>query len=94
MRLLLDDDCVLLDHAVRARRAVVTDNIPDFLRCHQRRVNTDSHHFGLLLFSNDSFPRHRHELFASHLVAPLRRELSLRGRDDNTSWIVWLQVGG
>jgi hypothetical protein len=52
------DDCLLLDRAAEEHRAVVTDNIPDLVRCHQRRVDRDGPHYGLLLFTNDTFPRH------------------------------------
>lgn len=83
-------DCVLLDHAVRQRRAVVTDDVPDFHRCHRQRLEAGEAHFGLLLFSNDTFPRHRHGLFVSHLVAALERELLTHPRDDDSSWIRWL----
>lgn len=84
------DDRVLLDHAVEQLRAVVTDNIPDFFRCHQRRLDAGRSHHGLLFFTNDSFPRHRHEVFVGHLCAALDRELTAHQGDDDSSWIRWL----
>lgn len=80
------DDCVLLDHAAQQHRAVVTDNIPDFVRCHHRRIDREQPHYGLLLFTNDTFPRHRHDAFISPRshgprtatpVSPRRQRLQL-----------------
>lgn len=88
------DDCVLLDHAAEERRAVVTDNIPDFVRCHQRRVDRDRPHHGLLLFANDSFPRHRHEAFVGQLVVALEDQLLTHPGDDDSGWIRWLIKSG
>lgn len=88
------DDCVLLDHAAARRRAVVTDNVPDFLRCHQARLDSGDGHYGLLFFANDTFPRHRHDLFISQILAALERELARQPGDDDSGWIRWLsQVG-
>jgi hypothetical protein len=84
------DDCVLLDHAAEQRRALVTDNIPDFLRCHPRRLDAGHSHFGLLLFSDETFPRHRHETFVSHILAALEQVLHARPHDDDSGWIRWL----
>jgi hypothetical protein len=84
------DDCLLLDHAVELRRAVVTDNVPDFLLCHRARLERGRTHFGLLLFGNDTFPRHRHELFVSHLLTKLDAELASSDRDDGSGWVRWL----
>jgi predicted nuclease of predicted toxin-antitoxin system len=85
------DDCVLLDHAARDRRAVVTDNVPDFVRCHQRRLDRNQPHYGLLLFTNDTFPRHRHDAFVGQVLAALERQLTTHAGDDDSSWIRWLQ---
>ncbi len=84
------DNCVLLDLACEQLRTVVTDNIPDFFRCHQRRLDAGIDHFGLLLCANDTFPRHRHHLFVSHMLAALDHELHAHPEDDNSSWIRWL----
>lgn len=84
------DDCVLLDHAASERRAVVTDNVPDFLRCHQRRVDRGRPHHGLLLFANDTFPRHRHGAFVGQLLATLEQQLLDHPDDNGSSWIRWL----
>lgn len=87
------DDCVLLDHAAGRRRAVVTDNVPDFFRCHKRRLDTGRDHHGLLLFSNETFPRHRHELFVGRMLVALEQELVDHPGDDGSSWIRWLTGG-
>jgi predicted nuclease of predicted toxin-antitoxin system len=84
------DDCLLLDHAAEEHRAVVTDNIPDFVRCHQRRVDRDNPHYGLLLFTNDTFPRHRHDAFVGQLMAALEYELLANVDDNDSSWVRWL----
>ena len=83
-------DCQLLALTAQDRRAVVTDNVPDFVRCHRARAGVDRAHHGLLLFTNDTFPRHRHDQFVSHIIAALEVELSAHPDDDATSWIRWL----
>lgn len=84
------DDCVLLDHAAEEHRAVVTDNIPDFVCCHQRRVDRDKPHYGLLLFTNDTFPRHRHDAFVGQLLTVLEDQLLAHADDNDSSWVRWL----
>jgi nucleoside-diphosphate-sugar epimerase len=84
------DDCLLLATADDENRAVVTDNIPDFFRCHQRRIDDGLGHHGLLFFTNGSFPRHRYELFVSQMIAALERELAAHEKDDPTGWVRWL----
>lgn len=88
------DDCVLLDHASAERRALVTDNIPDFVRCHQRRLDRDSPHHGLLLLTNDTFPRHRHDAFVGQLLVALEEQLLAHPDDHDSSWIRWLATNG
>ena len=83
------DDYVLLEHAVDQERAVVTDNVPDFFRCHRDRLDAGEVHYGLLFFTNDTFPRHRHDVFISHILAALEHELASHP-DDDSSWIRWL----
>lgn len=84
------DDCLLLDHAATERRAVVTDNVADLFACHQQRLDRQRPHSGMLLFTNDTFPRHRHAAFVGKLVSALLEELDARPGDDDSSWIRWL----
>ena len=84
------DDCMLLELATDQRRAVVTDNIPDFLRCHRARVDAGFSHHGLLFFTSDTFPRHRHDAFVGQLLGALERELGAHPGDDGSGWIRWL----
>jgi predicted nuclease of predicted toxin-antitoxin system len=88
------DDCTLLEHACQQRRAVVTDNAPDFFRCHQRRLHRGQNHYGLLLFTNDTLPRHRHDAFVGRIVVALDHELQAHPGDENSSWIRWLSSNG
>ncbi len=85
------DDAVLLDHAASSSRAVVTDNVPDFIRCHRGRLEQDQPHFGLLFFTNDTFPRHRHGTSVSQILRGLEYQLRAHPGDDDSSWIRWLQ---
>jgi endonuclease/exonuclease/phosphatase family metal-dependent hydrolase len=76
------DDWIVLDQAAEQRRAVVTDNVTDFIRHHRRRVEAGLSHFGLLFLSNDTFPRHRHDMFIAHLVTALDAELRTHSDND------------
>ena len=88
------DDCVLLNHAAEERQAMVTDNLPDLVRCHQRRVDRDQPHYGLLLFANNTFPRHRHDAFVGQLLAALEDQLLTHADENDSSWIRWLTKNG
>lgn len=85
------EDYFVFEHAANERRAVVTDNVEDFLRCHRRRIDAWDHHHGLLLLTNRAFPRHRHDTFVRALIAALEVDLGRHQEDDDTSWIRWLQ---
>ena len=85
------EDRRLLDWADEQRRAIVTDNVPDFLACHQRRLATGELHHGLILFTNDTFSRHRYDHFVGQLTTALEHELQDRPADDASAWIRWLQ---
>ncbi|MBA2319219.1 MAG: DUF5615 family PIN-like protein [Euzebyales bacterium] len=87
------DDCVLLSCAHDERRAVVTDNVADFFRYHQRRIEAGDSHHGLLLFTNETFSGHGHDLFVSQAIAALERALTPSPDDDGTGWIRWLTSG-
>lgn len=61
----------VLDAAVAMGRAVVTDNVADFMHYHGLRVAAEQHHHGIVLFTNTTFPRHRHDQFVRRIVAAL-----------------------
>lgn len=63
-----------------------SDNVPDFHRCHQQLLGRGRRHFGLLLFANTTFPRHRHDAFVGRIVTALEAHPD----DDGSSWIRWL----
>lgn len=84
------DDCGLLALANDERQALVTDNVPDFVRCHKTIVEAGGFHHGLLFFGNESFPRHRHDIFVSRVLGALEQALRARPGDDATSWMQWL----
>lgn len=88
------DDCSLLEYAHADRRAVLTDNVPDFFRCHQQRLQDGRGHHGLLFLTNNAFPRHRHDLFVSHVTAALACELDEHPDDAGTAWVRWLAASG
>jgi hypothetical protein len=69
---------------------VVTDNVPDFVSFHQQRLESGQTHHGLLLFTNDTFPRHRHEVFVSQIIAALEHVLMAHPVDDASGRIRWL----
>lgn len=84
------DDCVLLEHAATDQRAIVTDDVPDFLWWHRLRVDRDRPHHGLLLFANDTFSRHRHDVFVDQILAALEAQLLDHPDDSDSTWIRWL----
>jgi hypothetical protein len=47
-------------------------------------------HHGLLLSTNDTFPRHRHVLFVSRVIAALEQALKANPDDDASGWVRWL----
>jgi predicted nuclease of predicted toxin-antitoxin system len=79
------DDAALFEVAQREGRAVVTDNVVHFrtlaLSCH----DAGCHHHGILYLNNVSLPRHRHELFVSHVVRRLETVLQRYPDDEATS---------
>jgi hypothetical protein len=79
-----------LQHAQLEGRALVTDNVPDLVRCHRRLVAVGQRHHGLLLFGKATVPRYRHEVFVGRLIATLDAELRAHPNDDDSSWGRWL----
>jgi hypothetical protein len=60
------------------------------INSHQRRVDRDKPHFGLLPFTNDTFPRHRHDAFVGQLLAALEHQLLTHADENDSSWVRWL----
>jgi predicted nuclease of predicted toxin-antitoxin system len=50
-------DAELLESAEQQMRALVTEDVADFLRLHMERIRTHRPHFGLVLTTNRAFPR-------------------------------------
>jgi len=82
-------DSALFEHAQRDRRAVVTENVRDFMpldgSMHQRGVP----HHGLIFTTNRKFPRHR-ESFIGQLVNALDQYLEAHPGDDPLSIVHFL----
>ena len=54
-------------------------------------LNKGQAHYGLLLFTNSTFPRHRHDAFFSQVLAALEQQLQTHPSEDDSSWIRWLR---
>lgn len=50
-------DAALLTHATSVRRALVTENVADFVELHRAALITGRRHFGLVFTSPRRFPR-------------------------------------
>jgi len=85
-----DED--VLNAASEERRAVVTDNVGDFLSIHRQWLARGHPHHGLVLFTNRSFPRHRPDRFVRSMLHALGELLeSHPGAGlEATSWLHWL----
>ena len=79
-------DGSIFDAAQHEQRAVVTENVPDFLRIARSYVAAGGVHYGLVLTTNRSFPRAQANTVA-RLVAALA-ELSASDAASNQE--LWL----
>jgi len=52
----------LLALATTQRRAIVTENVGDFVELHRAAIITQTAHFGLIFTSSRQFPRTRHAI--------------------------------
>ena len=68
-------DDVVFATAQAEERAVVTENVADYLPLAAARIRAGQGHFGLILTSNRRFPRHEPRTLG-HLVAALDKLLS------------------
>lgn len=80
-------DADVLDHAVRERRAVVTENVADYVALHRSMVVIGSHHFGLVFTSARRFPRTARAV--GRLVGALDALLAERRADDALADQTW-----
>lgn len=83
-------DRELLGVAVSERRAIVTENVIDFVPLHAEALATSASHFGVVFTSSRTFPRTRRAI--GRLVRALDRLLAEHAADDalrDQTW--WLQ---
>lgn len=83
-------DEVVFSLAQAAGRAVVTENVADYLPLAASRIQAGQSDFGLILTSNRRYPRHQ-ERAVGHLVVALD-ELMLAGLDEKS--LEWCLPGG
>jgi hypothetical protein len=84
-------DAALLAHAAAQRRALVTENVADFMELHRTAVITGRRHFGLVFTSPRGFPRTSRAI--GRLLRALDALLDARRTDGalvNQTW--WLQA--
>jgi endonuclease/exonuclease/phosphatase family metal-dependent hydrolase len=86
------DDAQLFEIAQQEQRAVVTDNVAHFVECMRRLHGEGRAHYGLLLFTNATFPRHRHEFFVGALIASLEKVLAAHPEGEATSVVAFLRT--
>lgn len=85
-------DADLLALATTERRAVVTENVADFVELHRMSVVTRRPHYGIVFTSPRQFPRARRAI--GRMVRALDALLTARPSDDalaDQTW--WLEPG-
>ena len=80
-------DADLLAHATRERRALVTENVVDFVELHRMALVGGHRHFGLVFTSARTFPRSTRAI--GRLVRALDALLDERRADDALADQVW-----
>ncbi|MCA1570372.1 MAG: DUF5615 family PIN-like protein [Chloroflexi bacterium] len=82
-------DRELLALAARQRRAVVTENVADFVELHRAAIITHTSHFGLIFTSPRQFPRTRRAIgrMVRALDAWLTAHPSTGYLQDQTRWL-------
>jgi hypothetical protein len=88
----LPDD-QLFDAAQRERRAIVTENVGDYLELDRDFRSRGAAHFGVVLTSNATFPRGRPATLGA-LVVALDALLADRPAETPDSAVIWLQRTG
>jgi predicted nuclease of predicted toxin-antitoxin system len=85
-------DPEVFDAAQDEQRAVVTENVPDYLAVVATYQEHERAHWGLILTSNRAFPRHRPAHGVRRLVAALDALLSDTDQNDKPrSEVIWLR---
>lgn len=84
------DDPALFEAAQDERRAVVTENVPDFLRLDRHYRQQGRAHFGLILTSNRRFPRGSSRSIGRLVLALEAFLLRQRGEQEANSLVHWL----
>ena len=80
----------LLALAVLERRAIVTENVADFVELHRAAITTRTAHFGIIFTSSHQFPRTRRAI--GRMVRALNSLLAARPQTDalrDQTW--WLE---
>jgi len=82
------DDEPLLEYAVTDRRALLTNNVADFMPLHAEWMASGRSHFGLLFTDDASMPRHRSTI--GRYVSVLTTFMAARpGERDTVDQIHW-----
>jgi predicted nuclease of predicted toxin-antitoxin system len=84
-------DFSLFATAQRLERAIVTENVKDFLPLDAQSQAQPQPHWGLVLTSNQSFPRHRPR-FIGAMTRALRDLLDEQPGQSPVSTIHWLRI--
>ena len=79
----------LLAAAIAERRAVVTENVGDFIELHRAAIITGSTHYGLIFTSPRQFPRTRRAIgrLVRTLEVLLKAHPSVDALRDQTWWL-------
>ena len=85
----LSDDALFVA-AQRLERTVVTENVKDYLKLDGESHSRTEPHWGLVLTTNQSFPRHR-DRFIGAMIRALSAFLDEHPGNSATSTIHWLQ---
>ena len=80
----------LFAEAQRRNRALVTENVADYVRLDAEYRTRRQAHWGLILTSNRTFPRGKTSTLGA-LVAALDELLRQAPPEERSSWEVWLQ---
>jgi predicted nuclease of predicted toxin-antitoxin system len=83
-------DAIVLAAAADEHRAVVTDDVRDFLPLHRELAARAPARHGLVLFTNRSSPRHRPDAFIRTMVAALDALLASSVDDAAEGRVIWL----